>query len=148
MQDSMIAVAIAAMLGLGIATSAGAQQHAHHATATAVQAPTPGQRHATDASLRKGMAGIRAAVDALGHYEGGHATTEQVRVQVAAIERSIGDIIANCKLDPQADAALHGIIGTLGQGIAALKEDPRDRAAIGRLRQALQDYARLFDDVG
>jgi hypothetical protein len=127
---------------------AAAQDHAHHATNAEAQAPVEGQRHATDTPLRKGMADIRVAVGALGHYERGHMSTEQALSEIATIERSIGYIVANCKLAPQADAALHGIIGALGQGIAALKADPRDMAAIAQLRKALRDYARLFDDAG
>lgn len=141
-------IAAAALAMAAAFAPAAAQDHAHHAIAAAAQAPVDGQRHATDAPLRKGMADIRAAVDALGHYERGHMSADQALAEVATIERSIGGIIANCKLDPQADAALHGIIGMLGQGIAALKADPRDMAAIAQLRKALQDYARLFDDAG
>ena len=138
--------AIAAALSMAVAIApVAAQDHAHHAATANAQMPAGGQRHAADAPLRKGMADIRVAVDALGHYERGHMSTEQALAEIATIERSIGDVIANCKLAPQADAALHGIIGTLGQGIAALKADPRDMAAIGHLREALQDYARLFD---
>jgi hypothetical protein len=141
-----IEFAIAAVLAMAAAIApVAAQDHAHHA-ATA-QVPD-GPRHATDAPLRKGMADIRAAVDALGHYERGHMGVDQALAQVATIERSIGGIVANCKLDPQADAALHGVLGTLGQGIAALKADPADMSAIAQLRKALQDYSRLFDDAG
>jgi hypothetical protein len=141
--------AIAAVLSMTAAIApVAAQDHAHHATTANAQVSADGQRYATDAPLRKGMADIRVAVDALGHYERGHMGVDQALAEVATIERSIGGIIANCKLAPQADAALHGIIGTLGQGIAALKADPRDMAAIGHLREALQDYARLFDDAG
>ena len=141
--------AIAAVLSMAAAIApVAAQDHAHHAATANAQLPADGPRHATDAPLRKGMADIRSAVAALGHYERGHMGVDQALAQVATIERSIGGIVANCKLEPQADAALHGVLGTLGQGIAALKADPADMAAIAQLRKALQDYSRLFDDAG
>lgn len=176
MRTYVLSAVIAGLLGLGVMAPAAAQDHAHHAPAAATPAPdhaqhaseavpapqhahdhaqhapdaaatpAPAQRWATDAPLRKGMADIRGAVQALGHYEMGHMGPEQALQQVATIEQSIGYLIANCKLDPQADAALHGIIGQLGQGIAALKADPQDLAAIATLRSALQEYPRLFDD--
>jgi hypothetical protein len=126
-----------------------AQHHAHHpAAAPATQAAAPAIRYATDAPLRKGMADIRIAVGMLEHAGHGHLDAAQVRNLVAGIERSIGTIIAECKLAPEADAALHGIIGGLGQGIAALKEDPADMAPLAGMRAALDDYARMFDDPG
>lgn len=147
MQAQILSAALAALLGLGVVAPASAQEHAHHATAVAATpAQAPAQRWATDAPLRKGMADIRVAVQALAHYEMGHMGTEQALAQATAIEQSIGDIVANCKLDPQADAVLHGIIAKLAQGTAALKADPKDMAAIATLRAALQDYSRLFDD--
>lgn len=142
------AFALAASLGL-LAPQAAAQHHAHPpAGATAAQAATPAVRYATDAPLRKGMADIRTAVGMLEHAEHGHLDDAQVRNLAANIERAIGGIIAECKLAPEADAALHGIIGRLGQGIAALKEHPADTAPVAGMRAALDDYARMFDDPG
>lgn len=163
MRTYVLSAAIVGLLGLGAIAPTLAQEHAHHAQpAPAAATPAdhahehaqhapdaaaaPAQRWATDAPLRKGMADIRGAVQALGHYEMGHMGPEQALQQVATIEQSIGYLIANCKLDPQADAALHGIIGQLGQGIAALKANPQDLAAIATLRSALQEYPRLFAD--
>ncbi len=126
-----------------------AQHHAHPPAATpATQAAAPAARYATDAPLRKGMADIRTAVGMLEHAAHGHLDAAQVRTLAANIERAIGGIIAECKLDPQADAALHGIIGRLGAGIAALKEHPGDAAPVAGMRAALDDYARMFDDPG
>lgn len=87
---------------------------------------------------------------------GGGAGTRRSRPQEpgrcagagSQIDHSISHIVANCKLDSQADAALHGIIAKLAQGTAALKADPNDMAAITTLRSALRDYPRLFDDPG
>lgn len=146
MQAHVLSITLAVLLGLGVMAPTGAQDHAHHATTA--PAPAPAKRWATDAPLRKGMGDIRVAVQALAHHEMGHMGTEQALAQASTIEQSIGYLVANCKLDPQADAALHGIIAGLAQGTAALKADPKDMAAIATLRTALRDYPRLFDDPG
>jgi hypothetical protein len=144
-------------LGLVAAGPALARQDAHaahagHAAHAAPPAPSqsalPAHRYATDAALRSGMADIRSAVGMLDHASHGHLDAAQVRSLASNIERSIGGIVANCTLDPQADAALHGIIGRLGAGVSALKERPGDAAPIAQMRDALEDYARMFDDPG
>lgn len=132
-----------------VACPALAQHHAHPAApAPVTQSATAAVRYATDAPLRQGMADIRIAVGMLEHAEHGHLDATQVRNLAAGIERSIGTIIAECKLAPEADAALHGIIGGLGQGIAALKAHPADMGPVAGMRAALDDYARRFDDPG
>ena len=133
------------------ALPAAAQDHAaHHATPPAATAARPGQgqRWASDAALRKGMAEIRAAVGALQHYRQGRIGPEQAATLATSVEAQVAYLIANCTLEPQADATLHAIIAKLLQGAAALKANPHDTAAIATLQQALQDYPRQFDDPG
>ncbi len=146
MQVRFLTAALATLLGCGNVAPAVAQDHAHHATAVDVTTPALAQRWAADAPLRKGMADIRGAVKALAHYEMGHMGQEQALVQATTINQSIGYIVANCNLGPQADVALHGIIARLARGTAALKADPKDMSAIATLRSALEEYPRLFDD--
>lgn len=131
---------------LALSSAAIAQDHEHHAPpATAVQ-EAPAQRYATDAPLRAGMHGIRAAVAGLGHYEMGHMGPEQAATLAAQVQAHVRDIIANCKLPPEADAALHRIIVPLMTNAAALEADPKKLESIAPMRAALADYARLFDD--
>ena len=47
-----------------------------------------------------------------------------------------------------ADAALHPIIGRLAADASALKANPGDITPIASMRDALANYARLFDDPG
>jgi hypothetical protein len=114
------------------------------ASANAAQAPA---RFAADAPLREGMASIRRSVLALEHARHGHLDTAQVRTLAAAIRTDVNAIIAKCRLAPDADAALHPILGGLLSQAAALERDPaRPAAAIDSLQAALRDYARLFDE--
>lgn len=144
-----IAVTIAAMLlllsALAVPFAHAQDGHEHHAAATASQ-ETPAQRYATDAPLRTGMAKIRTAVDALGHYERGHMGAEQAVSFATGIQEQVAYLVANCKLEPQADAALHGIIAKLSTGAQSIKADPTDLTAIAPMREALQDYAHQFND--
>ena len=141
-------------LQLSMAPAASAQSgHAHdHQAASAPQASVATQtesaatRHATDAPLRQGMADIRAAVEGLGHYEHGHMGSEQAIVLADRIQDRIGFLVANCRLAPDADQALHGVIGKLMQATAALKADPKDLRPVAHMREALADYDRLFVD--
>lgn len=108
--------------------------------------PVPASGWVTDAPLREGMGRIRLSVDAIGHYEQGHMGAEQAVEMAGNVEQDVNFLIANCKLDPDADAALHGIIAKLLKGAHALKANPADLAAIAPMREAMAEYARSFDD--
>jgi hypothetical protein len=109
-----------------------------------------GRKWPTDASLRSGMAGIRAAFDA--DHGAIHAGTESDAAYAALagrIEKEVDQIVANCKLPPAADAQLHFIVGDLLQGVGLMRGgDPaksrHDGAAL--VHGALIAYGRFFDD--
>ena len=145
-----IAAALASALLLPATAIAQHAGHGDHAAPAAQEsgAHAPAVRYASDAPLRKGMGEIRGAVAALDHNEHGHMNQQQALATVGIIERSIGDIVANCKLEPEADHALHGVLAKLGKGVSALKADTSDMSALVPMREAVADYARLFDDAG
>ena len=146
-----IRLALPLLLGLAcspaIAQSDHAAAHDGHA-ATPPAALAQGQRWPADADLRAGMGRIRAAVDELRHYEMGHMGDARAVVLAEGIGSDIGWIVKHCELAPDADAALHPIIGTLAANASALKSNPGDPAPIASMRAALADYGRLFDDPG
>ncbi|MBA3486066.1 MAG: DnrO protein [Lysobacter sp.] len=140
--------AVLLLAGMAVPTVHAQDGHRHHAPAKkSAQEPVAG-RFATDAPLRKGMAEIRKAVDALGHYEPGHMGSEQAVDFAGQIQHQVDYLIANCKLDRKADAALHGIIARLAGSARALQSRPSDLTAIPPMRDALQQYALQFDDRG
>ena len=140
---------IALLLATGLACAVApvaAQQH-EHAPATTPAKPQPAaQRFATDATLRQEMKGIRSAVEALAHYEMGHMGSAQAADFATAIEGHVRTIIAECKLPPDADAALHAIIVPLMQNAGALKQKPGDVSVVAPMRSALESYDRQFFD--
>lgn len=141
---NILFVALAAGLAFA-APQAGAQHHDHHQAAAT--APAPAQRYATDAPLRAHMGGIRTAVTALEHGEHGHLDAAQVRILAESIQAHVRGIVAECKLPPDADAALHGIIAPLAANAEKLKADPADSGAIAPMRAALASYDASFDEA-
>ena len=142
-------VALAAVSAHGLAQDHG-HGHGHdhaqdHAAASVSATAAPAQRWAADANLSHGMAQVRASVEALGHAEHGHMGPGQVVVLARTMDGYIGDILATCKLDPNADAALHGVLAQLLRGTDALKQGESLPVALATMRQALEQYPRLFD---
>ncbi len=140
-----IAVVVLAISRLAVG-SAFAQDHGHDQHPHPVPADTASTRYPVDASLQQGMRNIRTAVDGLGHYEAGHAAPADAVRLAGEVEDNVRFVIANCKLPPEADAALHGIILPLMQNAGTLKSDPEKRETIAAMRKSLADYARQFDD--
>ena len=122
--------------------------HSHsHATHAMDSAPAPAQRWTTDAPLREGMHSIRQAVQALSHYEHGHMDATQARNTAQHIDNAVNGMIAACKLKPEADAALHGLLVKFLAGAKALRESEQvPTTAIDDMRAALARYPQLFDD--
>ena len=143
MRPTILSLGLIALLGTP-ATAVLAQEHAH-ATPSASTAATTVQRHATDATLRQQMREIHGVVQTLEH---GHLTPERAARLADQVTGHVNTIIANCRLPPDADEALHHIIGPLLQDASALKADPQRRDAIAGMRRALDQYARQFDDPG
>lgn len=143
-----LTLSLAFCCALAASGSAAAAQHGpDHATTSATDVQSaPATRWPADAALREGMRDIRLAVVALEHYEHGHMGPAQATVLAQRIEGDVRDILATCKLAPEADAALHVILARLLREAGALKADPTDVRAIEPMRDALASYARQFDD--
>jgi hypothetical protein len=139
--------AVPLLLFAAVSASASTRDSHQHPATTDTQAATV-RRWDTDAPLRAGMAHIRVAVDALEHHEHGHMRPAPVQVLATQIEQQIAYLIVNCKLEPQADAALHVIISELAVGAQALKANPASRSVIPSMRHALQRYSVQFNDPG
>ncbi|MDE2382660.1 MAG: DnrO protein [Xanthomonadaceae bacterium] len=134
-----------------LAQSSGHAGHDAHATHTVqpAAATTPAQRWATDAPLRAGMRSIRQAVQALDHYEHGHMDATQAHNTAQQIDTAVNQMIAQCKLKPDADAALHGLLVKFIAGAKAVRESQdAPMPKINAMREALVQYPQLFNDPG
>lgn len=155
MQRTLAALlASAGALGLaGLGAGAFAAESAHdHGDAHATAKPLPaGKRWQTDAPLREGMGQIRDAYAAqLPLIHQNKLTPEQYKELAGRTEAQVGNVVANCKLPPDADAALHGILAQIGEGTDAMagksKMKPRDGAL--QVVAALGRYEKTFDHPG
>lgn len=126
--------------------------HGHGADGASVVTPLePGAKWTTDAPLRDGMTKIRAAVErTLKAAHGGTDDDGQYQVLGATVDQQLAHIVQNCKLTPEADAALHEIIGELVAGGRAVSSGGSDERMIGvvRLVTALDAYGASFDHPG
>lgn len=92
------------------------------------------------------MRRIRAALHTLEAGRGDGLSSGEVGDFAAKIDQQVSFLINNCKLQPQADAALHTIIADLLGGVQSLKSDPTNQDALASMHTALKRYARLFND--
>lgn len=153
---SMTALAVAfgsaALLGLQApAIAADARQHGHGGAESHKLQLDHGKKWSTDEPLRKGMGEIRSLIDAQ------HAGIHKGRLKPAdyaalgeKIEAQVGYVVANCKLDAEADANLHIVVGEILEGVEAMKgkEKRSPRAGAGKVVDALNDYGKYFDHPG
>lgn len=129
------------------ATAAAVAGHEEHATeATLATVPPAGQRWATDAPLRAGMARVQAAADALAPLEKEPMDPERVRAQADGIQAAVNTMFAECKLEPAPDAALHPLLAQLLSASQALRDAPTNAEPLADLRAVLARYRLLFDD--
>jgi hypothetical protein len=129
-----------------MAQSAAQHDHAAHAAHAAHDAPAPARRWATDAPLRAGMRSLAEATEALDHYQMGHLDDTQRDNAVARIDAAIQDMFTNCKLAPEADAALHGLLAKFIAGGGAARAGKFSKAELAPMQEALVLYPQMFDD--
>lgn len=150
MFPTRISVAVfGALVALAMAPGAARAQHDHAAHAHITQpVPPPAQRWQADATLREDMGRIHTALEELRHYEMGHMDATMALDRVGLIEQAAADIFAKCKLTPEKDAVLHGMLVPLLGAAQKLKANPQDMAQVAAMREAVAQYPRYFDAPG
>ena len=139
MKSIQSVVALACSLGLAMLVQASPPHSARSA---------PSQRWTPDAALRVGMRRARAAVDEMHLYEMGHMSASTAAKQADAVEQAVVYMFARCKLAPEPDATLHGILMPLLSAARAMKADPNDIKALADMRAAIAQYPQYFNDPG
>lgn len=140
------------VLGMAASTATAAEHSAHaheHGAARGKLVLNKGQKWATDEALRKGMDAIRSQMAAALHdIHTGKLSTEGYNTLAAGLGAEVGEMVAKCKLEPQADAQLHVVIAEVLAGSDAMqgktKKMSRQRGAI-QVLGALDTYAKFFD---
>lgn len=127
-----------------------AHDHGHdHGGGPSTLALNDGKKWATDEALRAGMSRMHEAViPAYGAFQAGNLTPDAAKALAQTIRKEIDFLVANCKLDPQADAMLHIVIANLLTGAGAAEGDPASQAGVPAIVAALHDYEKHFDHPG
>ncbi|MFC4525258.1 DnrO protein [Dyella halodurans] len=137
------------VLGLsGLVQAQPQNEPAAHANDPHTQLPIAASRWPADAPLRDGMASIHTALQQLRHYEMGHMSERLAMDRISMIEDAAASIFAHCKLPPQQDELLHGMLVHLLAAAQKFKQDPHDVAELAAMREAVAAYPRYFDDPG
>jgi len=121
--------------------------HASHPPAATSSPILPATPWASDAPLREGMRRMHRAVAALAHAEHDHLDATQTAAAAQQVQAAAEYMIAKCKLAPEPDAALHGLLATLVAGAAAIKADPANTTPVAAMREAMALYPRMFEDA-
>lgn len=122
---------------------------AHKGAATTLQL-NAGKKWEIDETLRKSMANIRQAIAAsLPAIHENRFSPADYGALAHRVEGEVGSIIANCKLEPKADAQLHLVIADVLAGAEQMagkvKKAKRMDGAV-KVIGALEKYATYFDD--
>jgi hypothetical protein len=148
-----IAVCIAGIVTLGVsapALSADAHDHGHHHhdAAPAKLELDHGKKWKTDEPLRQSMANMRGAIaERLHEIHSGRLSQEQYAALGKTIESQVGAIVAECKLEPKADAMLHIVVADLlgAADVMQGKAQGKPAEAAHRAAMALNSYGRYFN---
>jgi hypothetical protein len=153
--NRLASVSAVAAIATAFAMPALAQTTAHeHGAAAATHTLTlnHGRKWTTDEPLRAGMGHIRGLVEPqLGAAHAGKLTPAQYRELAGRVQAEVGTIVANCRLEPEADAMLHLVIADLGAGTDAMAgRNPELRPALGlvKVAEAVNQYGSHFDHPG
>ncbi|MDP1633737.1 MAG: hypothetical protein Q8L69_03520 [Gallionellaceae bacterium] len=149
-----------AAAGVSLALTAGsmaaeraANKHEHdHGAAPAKLDLNEGRKWATDAPLRQGMENIRKHMDASLHdIHEGKLSVAKYGALAKKVNGEVGGIVANCKLEPKADAQLHLVIADIGEGIEAMEgkaKKVKRQTGAEKVIGALEKYGAHFDHPG
>lgn len=153
----LTALTVISLAAAGPALAANNAAHDHgnthaHGDATATLQLNAGKKWETDAALRKAIGGIRQSMAKnLNAIHNNRLPASGYGSLAHQVEGAVNDIVANCKLPPQADAQLHIIVADLLAGAEqmagkAKPVKPRDGAV--KVLGALDNYGKYFDDPG
>ena len=132
-----------------IAWSAGEHAHDGHAKSSPGLVLDGGKLWQTDVPLRKGMEGIRHDLEVvLPRIHDATLSMEHYAALVKKVRGHIEDMVKNCKLTPEADAQLHGVLAEIIAGADAMETKASQSSGVVKIIQALNTYGRHFEHPG
>lgn len=128
-----------------------AESHHHHEAPVGGLQLNHGKKWETDAPLRQGMAAIQGELAGkLPAIRTGNLSEEAYGALGRAIEAQVGGIVSQCKLEPEADAMLHIVIGQLSQAADVMQGKAKGKPADAAYRavMTLDSYGKYFNHPG
>lgn len=129
-----------------------AQETHTHGPGTGVHGLTlnAGQKWAADEHLRKAMGRIRDGMNpSIQEIHRGRLAAPKYAALAKLASDEVAYMVANCKLDPKADAQLHVLIAEILEGADAMagkgKQVTRRQGAV-KVIGALENYGTYFND--
>lgn len=150
LQRVLIAQLFLSLLTFGQAY-AEADDHAHHGHGAAKLSLNHDQKWSTDEPLRQGMEKLRVAFAAHLHaIHKGALSAAEFKMLGEKTENEVGIMIAQCKLDPEADAMLHLVIAEMLEGADLMmgKSKGKPEAGAHKVVTALNNYSVYFNHPG
>jgi hypothetical protein len=125
-----------------------AHEHGHEAHGATLQL-NAGKKWETDAPLRKAIGEIRQSMASSLHAIHENKLSPKAYGGLAKkVEGAVGDIVANCKLPPAADAQLHIVVADLLAGAEQMAGKAKRMDGAVKVIGALDNYGKYFDDPG
>jgi hypothetical protein len=131
------------------AQAADQHNHTHNGHTAPVLSLDDGNKWQTDAPLRKGMENINEEVmQSVTAYHNESLTKADAEKLSKNINEQVAYIVENCKLEPQADAVLHILIGDLLTAAGHLASDPLSDQGLPAIVKTLHTYPVYFEHQG
>lgn len=148
-QRLLLAIALALPLSLAGNVFAAETAAHEHGSATQSMELNAGHKWTIDTPLRQAMNKIHASVTTtLSAIHDGKLTDTQYDAFANGVNDQFTYIVENCKLEPQADAQLHIVLGNMMTGIeiARGKEQGQEReTGVIKIAQTMNAYGEYFD---
>lgn len=148
MKRSLCLIALLATCLPALAAEPG---HHHHGTSPQQLQLNAGKPWAIDAPLRQAMDNINGAMkQAIPRIHRNQFTNADYQKLGAAVDKEIAYAVANCRLEPRADAMLHLVIAELSAGAEAMQGKGKLSRHDGAVKviEALYAYGRYFQHPG
>lgn len=145
-----LSLAVGIIVAAGGAQAADAHRHdAHeHASHPAKLQLNNGKKWQSDEALRSAMGTLRTEFAGKLHaIHTGKLSPDGYRELGGKVDGAVANIVAQCKLEPKADAMLHIVIADLVAGAEIMqgKAEGKPEAGAHKAAMALNAYGRHFD---
>lgn len=152
MKTTRTAVLVSLALALSPVVHGGEEHHHHGHTETPHKLQlNAGKKWQTDAPLRQSMEGINGAMaKALPLIHGNRFDDGAYQALAATVNQEVAAAVAQCKLEPRADAMLHLVMADLLAGAETMEGKGAGSRHDGAVKvlHALDAYGRHFQHRG